>query len=128
MRTIATVVAVLVIGTSGLMLGMSGFEAAWGAEPPQTDAAADEVEKGAGNVGPNEKPVTGPVTSGDSSIVGIIVDGITSLIKLAGAVIVLPATLMNLGFPAWFAIPIGSLAELIAGIGLIQFASKRDWK
>lgn len=127
MRTIAPVLLVLVIGTSGMMLGMSGFTDAWGSEPPQTDAAAEEVESGAGSVGPDDEPVSGPVTSGESNIVGLIVDGLSTLVGIAGAVLVLPVTLMNLGFPAWFAIPVGSVAEGIVGIGIIEFATQREW-
>ena len=127
MRTITPVLLVLAIGTAGMMLGMSGFTAAWGAPAPQTDAAADAVNGSAGSVGPNEGPVSGPVSTGDSSIVGLIVSGLSSLVDIAGAVVLLPLTLMNLGFPAWFSVPLGLLAQAIVGIGLVEFATNREW-
>lgn len=127
MRTIVPVLIVLAIGTSGAMLGMSGFADDWGAEPPQTDAASSQVNQSAKNVSPNNGPVEGPVSSGESNIVGLIASGLGSLVDIAGAVIVLPVTLMNLGFPAWFAIPIGSIAEVIVGIGVFEFATNREW-
>lgn len=126
MRTIAPVLIVLALGVAGMMTGMSGFSAAWGAEPPQTDAAASAVNDSAG-VGPNQGPVSGPVSTGDSSIVGLIVSGLTSLVDIGGAVVLLPVTLMTLGFPAWFAVPLGLLAQAIVGIGLIEFATNREW-
>ena len=127
MRTIAAVMVVLAVGTSGAMLGMSGFADVWGAEPPQTSAAQEELENQSGVLNPNEGPIEGPVSSSESSIVGLITSGIGSITDLAGAVILLPITLMNLGFPAWFAIPLGTLAEVIVGIGLIEWATQREW-
>lgn len=127
MRTIVPVLLVLAIGTAGAMIGASGFADMWGAPPPQTDAAVEQLEEGSSQVGPNSGPVSGPVSTGDSSIVGLIVNGLTSVVDIAGAVILLPLTLMNLGFPAWFAVPIGTLAELLVGIGIIEFATNREW-
>ncbi len=127
MRTIMPVLVVLAIGVAGAMLGMSGFESAWGAEPPSVEPASSQVNESAGSVGVEEGPVEGPVNSGESSIVGIVVDGLQSLTDIAGAVLVLPVTLMNLGFPAWFSIPVGAVAEALVGIGIIEFATNRVW-
>jgi hypothetical protein len=128
MRTIAALLLVLALGTSGAMLEASGFSDAWGAEPPKTSGAQEAVEDQADAVSPDQGPVVGPVNSDDNSIIGLVVDGLDSLVDLAGAVVLLPITLMNLGFPAWFAIPIGTLTNVIAGIGIIQWATQRQWK
>jgi len=127
MRTLVPVLVVLCIGTSGAMLGMSGFADSWGADPPSVESASSQVNGSAENVSPNEGPVEGPVSSGDSSIVGLIANGLGSLVDIAGAVIVLPLTLVNLGFPKWFAIPIGTVAEVIVGVGVFEFATNREW-
>ena len=127
MRTTTPVLVVLAIGVAGLMIGGSGFTDVWGAKPPQVDSASSQVNASSANVSPNSGPVSGPVSTGDSSIVGLIVNGLGSLVDIAGAVAVLPLTLMNLGFPAWFAVPIGIIGELIVGIGLVEFATNRDW-
>jgi len=121
---------VMSLGLAGMMLGASGFEAAWGAPAPKTDAAQEEIEKANESAGVKgtEGPVSGPVSSSDSSIVGLITDGLRGLVNIAGAVIVLPRTLVNLGFPGWFAWPIGTFASALAGIGIIQFATNRVWK
>lgn len=126
MRTIAPVLLVLCIGVSGAMIGASGFEDAWGTPAPSTAGAQEELENST-SVNPNEKPIEGPVSSGESNIVGLIADGLKSLAGIAAAVAVLPVTLINLGFPGWFAVPIGSLVYMIAGVGIIQFATNRRW-
>lgn len=127
MRTIAPVMIVLALGVSGAMIGASGFSDAWGAPTPDTSGAQDQVDKSGSNLTPQQGPVEGPVSSGESSVVGLISDGLKQLVLVAGAVALLPITLMRLGFPGWFALPIGSIAYTIVGIGLIQFATNRRW-
>jgi len=127
MRTIAAVLVVFSIGVSVAILQGAGFAAAWGAQSPQAPAAQEQLNESAGEVNPNNQPVEGPVSSGESSLTGIVVDGITGLVNVAGAVVTLPSTLASLGFPVWFAAPFGSLAVIIGGIGVVQFATGRDW-
>ena len=127
MRTLAPIMIVLCIGVAGSMIGMSGFADAWGSPDVETTAAEEELEENAESVNPETGSAEGPVSSGESSIVGIVVDGSRSLVNIAAATVLLPATLMNLGFPAWFALPIGSIAYLVAGVGVIEFATNRDW-
>jgi len=128
MRTIYPVLVVLALGVSGAMIGGSGFSDVWGAPTPETDVAQEQVEKNSEKLNPNENsPVEGPVSSDDSSIVGIIVDSLSSIVDLAAATAVLPVTLQNLGFPLWFAAPIGSVVYIFTGIGVIQFATNRRW-
>lgn len=129
MRTTAPILIVLCIGVGGGMIGMSGFADAWGAPQPETTGAQEQLEDTSESVNPAgpEGSASGPVSSGESSIVGLVVDGATSIVGIAASVALLPVTLMNLGFPAWFALPLGSLAYLIAGIGVIEFATNREW-
>jgi len=127
MRTIAPLFAVLAIAVAGGMLGASGFADAWGADPPQTTAAQDDLNSSASDLAPSNKPVSGPVSAADSSVVGLIASGLGGIVDAAGAVALLPVTLTNLGFPAWFAYPLGLLAQLITGIGIVEFATNREW-
>lgn len=119
---------VLCIAVSGSMLGMSGFYDAWGAPAPQTDAAQDRLNDSAADVNPSGGAVSGPVSSSEGEIVGLIVNGLTSLTDAAGAVVLLPITLINLGFPVWFAMPVGGLATFLAGVGIIQWVTNRVWR
>jgi len=127
MRTIAPVMVVFSLGVALLMVNMAGFGAVWGTETPQSQVAQDELNDASSGANPNNESIQGPVSSGESSLTGVIVDGFTSIIDFASAVVALPTTLMGLGFPAWFAQPVGRLAQLIAGIGGIQFATGRVW-
>jgi hypothetical protein len=127
MRTTAPVLLVFAVAVAGSMLALSGFGAAWGADPPQTDAAQSQLDESADQANPNNTPVSGPVSSGESEIIGLIASGLGSIVDFAAAVALLPLTLINLGVPAWFAYPIGSIAYLLAGIGVIEFATNREW-
>lgn len=127
MRTIAPMMAVLALAVAGMMLGMSGFSAAWGAPAPQTDRAQAELNNSSADLAPESGPVSGPVSAADSSIVGLISSGLTGAVEVGGAVALLPVTLINLGFPAWFSIPLGLVAYIITGLGIIEFATNREW-
>jgi hypothetical protein len=118
---------VLVIGVAAAMVTASGFAAVWGAPPPQIDKASDRVESNASDLSPNEGPVSGPVSSSESEIVGLITSGLGTLVDLAGAVVLFPRTLMQLGVPAWAAVPLGFFAEILVGVSLIEFATNREW-
>jgi len=129
MRTIVSLAAILSLAVAGAILGGSGFAAAWGAEPPTTAAAAqDRLDESSSNVQPSNNPIDGPVSSADDSIIGLIGSGLGSVTAIAGMVALLPVVLVDLGFPAYFAFPIGALAQLLAGIGIIQFGINRRWR
>lgn len=121
------VLVVLTIGVAAAMVTASGFAAVWGAPPPQVDKASDQVDESAGNLNPNSGPVAGPVSSSESDVVGLITSGLGAMTDLAGAVVLFPITLMQLGMPAWAAVPLGSVAEILVGVSLIEFATNREW-
>lgn len=138
MNTKAPVLMVLVLAASGAMLSGSGFADAWGAEAPSTSEAqkaldrsqeVDAVSNTSAGDKENESGIKGPVGGGgeSGSVLGLILSSAGALATMIGAIVVFPITLMNLGFPAWFAVPIGALAEVIVGIGLMQFTSGREW-
>lgn len=127
MRTTAPMMAVLALAVAGMMLGLSGFSGAWGADPPQTSKAQDELNQSAADLKPQEGPVSGPVSAADSSIVGLLSSGLSGAVEVAGAVVLLPVTLINLGFPAWFSVPLGLVAYILTGIGIVEFATNREW-
>jgi hypothetical protein len=132
MRGTVPVLIVLCIGVAGLMLGGAGFHDAWGAPSPQTGGAQGELNKSASDLQPANRPdndslISGPVSSADSSIVGLIASGLGSIVNAAGSVVFLPVTLVNLGFPTWFAYPLGSIAYIVVGISVIEFATNREW-
>mgnify|MGYP006914305212 CR=1 FL=1 len=60
-------------------------------------------------------------TDNEPTLVGVAISGGQFLTSLVGAVALLPVTLTRLGFPSYFAIPVGGIAQIIAFIGLVQF-------
>lgn len=60
-------------------------------------------------------------TDNEPTLVGVAIAGGQFLTSLVGAVALLPVTLMRLGFPNYFAVPVGGIAQVIGFIGLVQF-------
>lgn len=73
---------------------------------------------------------SGSVESSDdeSSIVGLIISGSHAIADIAAFVVLLPLELRNLGFPRWFAYPIGLAVQILGGVGIIQFATNRPFR
>lgn len=57
----------------------------------------------------------------EPTLVGVAISGGQFVAQLVAMVTIFPYTLIRLGFPAYFAVPIGSVAQIIVFIGLIQF-------
>lgn len=128
MNTKSVLGVVLAFGVAFALLAGSGIGAAvFGETPGDAETArtledisddasvdADDAEGGSGLsadvVGDNEP-----------TLVGVAISGGQFLTSLVGAVALLPITLMRLGFPSYFAVPVGGVAQVIAFIGLIQF-------
>jgi hypothetical protein len=62
----------------------------------------------------------------EPTVVGVAISGGQFVVQLVGAVALLPVTLMRLGFPNYFAVPVGGVAQVIAVVGLFQFVSGRE--
>lgn len=124
-NTTYPVMIVMALGVAGMMWGMSGFGAMY-------DSGADDLESAdALNQSAEDSSVTGfgadagPNQGGN--IIGLIFAGLDRLVDIAGLVLLLPMELHNIGFPLWFAVPIGVLCQTIVGIGIFEFASQREW-
>ena len=63
----------------------------------------------------------------EPTLVGVAISGGQFAASLVGAVALLPVTLMRLGFPSYFAVPVGGVAQIIAFIGLIQFVRGTEY-
>ncbi|RLM53194.1 hypothetical protein DVK02_14995 [Halobellus sp. Atlit-31R] len=64
----------------------------------------------------------------ESNIVSFVLNGGSAVMSLATFVLDFPAVLQSFGAPAWFADPLGHLAQLLASIGVIQFITNRVYK
>jgi hypothetical protein len=66
--------------------------------------------------------------AGDGDIIGLIIDSGQAVARIAGMVVLLPLELQDLGFPSWFAVPLGLSVQTIVGVGVFQFISGRQWR
>lgn len=127
MRTNYAWFLVLAIGISALMWNLSGVDEALTGPGP-----ADELESGGEleDRAPGTPNVNGSASSadGEGDIVGFIISGGQAIAGFVGVVVLLPLELERLGFPYWFAYPIGIGTQFIASIGLIQFVTNRILK
>lgn len=127
MRTLPVVYLVIAIGVAALMWNLSGVDDALSGPSPADDLeSGDELEAQR----PGQPDVNGSADSsdGEGDIVGLVISGAQDIGGIGGLVMLLPDELMALGFPSWFAVPIGLLAEFIATIGLVQFVTNRVWR
>jgi len=126
MRSKSVLGVVLAFGVAFSLLAGSGIGAAIFGENPEeaetvgtleditSDAEVDEDKEGGGlsaDVAGDNEP----------TLVGVAISGGQFAAQLVGAVALLPLTLTRLGFPYYFSVAVGGLAQIVAFIGLIQF-------
>lgn len=132
MRTKTIIGLLLCFGVAFALLSGSGVatsvfgESAAGAETTKTvgQVADNSSVDGSGNESGIRADVTG---DNEPTVTGVALAGGQFAVRLVGAVALLPVTLMRLGFPAYFAVPIGGVAQILAFIGLIQFITGREY-
>jgi hypothetical protein len=126
MRSKTVLGVVLAFGVTFALLSGSGIGAAIFGESPGdagTSRTLDEVSSDADvDADGNESGLSADV-AGDSepTLVGVAISGGQFAGELVASVALLPMTLMRLGFPAYFAVPVGGVAQIVAFIGLVQF-------
>jgi len=128
MRSTWAVALTLSIGVASLMFGLSGYGGAVAKDP--TDGlgpVGSSVQDQASNSSV-ESGVDGAAGNTDQPLITFILNGGGALLSIAQSVVLLPVALMNLGFPAWFAVPIGSLVSIIVGVGITQFIAGRVYR
>jgi len=127
MRTSPVLGLVLALGFSFALIAGAGIgPAEFGENPEDSEAKktlediGDEADVGEGegggggvsaDVGGDNEPTT----------VGFAISGGQFIIQAVGAIALLPITLTRLGFPAYFALPAGGLAQFIGTIGIYKF-------
>lgn len=131
MRAQSVLGVVLAFGLAFALLSGSGIGADVFGESPgdaETTRTIDEVSEEASVDEDSEGGGLGADVSGDNepTVTGVALSGGQFLAELVGAVALLPVTLTRLGFPSYFAVPVGGIAQIIAFIGLIQFVTGRE--
>lgn len=127
MRTQFPVAVMLAFAVMFAMFAGSGFNTIVRGDAQGGDQLADELGEQANDsaVANNESVSGSRAASDEGSLVGVIIGAGQSLMQIVGMVALLPLTLQNLGFPTWFATPVGSIVYVVAGIGILQFITGR---
>jgi len=125
MRTTFPLAVVLCLGVALLLFSGSGFNAiVSGSQSPGPlgDALGQQADQSPvqdGNISVSRS------ASDEGSVAGLILGGSQSAFQALNLLAFFPQTLQRLGFPTWFALPIGSLVYVVVGIGIAQFVSGR---
>lgn len=123
MKTTYPLFVVLAMAIAAVMLGMSGFTSGIG----QENKVSGELTKDFNNTASNTIVANedlGPLT-GVSAIFGLIVTALGQIFTIVVMVLLLPIQLEKMGFPPFFAYPVGLTAQIFLSIGVLQFASGR---
>jgi len=131
MRSKSVLGVVLAFGVVFSLIAGSGIGAAVFGEDPsgaETSRTLDEISNES-SVDPDDGDGLSADLSGDNepTLVGVAISGGAFAANLVASVALLPVTLMRLGFPAYFAVPVGGVAQIIAFIGLIQFVRGTEY-
>jgi hypothetical protein len=128
MRTTFPLAVVLCLAVALIMFSGSGFNALVdGSQSPGPvgDALAEKADSSpakSGNVSVSRS------ASDEGSIAGLILGGTKTIFSTFALLAFLPSTLQRLGFPLWFATPVGSLVYIVVGVGIAQFVSGRIYQ
>jgi hypothetical protein len=132
MRSKSVLGVVLAFGIAFSLLAGSGMGAAIFGESPGDAETSRTIGDLSSNASVDEDSEGGGLSAdvaGDNepTLVGVAISGGSFAAKLVGAVALLPVTLMRLGFPAYFAVPVGGVAQVIGFIGLVQFVRGTEY-
>jgi len=127
MRTTLPLAIMLSLAVMFAFFAGSGFNGIVRGDAQGGGQAADELEQQADNssVAEDEAVSGSRAASDEGSLVGVIIGAGQSVMRIMGMIALLPLTLRNLGFPAWFSAPVGSLVYVVAGVGILQFITGR---
>lgn len=133
MRTTYPMLFIMALGVAGLMFSMSGYSDQIGTDPTAGLGAPAELEQQAKNSSLGDQDddnqqdgFEGSAGSADDGeIVGFIISGGQAVADIMGMLVMLPWELNDMGFPWWFAWPIGLVTQIVGSIGIIQFATNR---
>lgn len=131
-RTLYPILVVAALGTASLIWGLSGFGAVFMDDDPVNageNAASDLEGEADDSVASDEGDFNASARSGtEDNIVGVILSGIQGIVGFVTMAALLPVELRRIGFPYYFAYPVGILIQAIVGIGFIQFATGRNYR
>jgi hypothetical protein len=127
MRTTFPLAVMLALALTFAMFSGSGFNDIVRGDNSGVGEASEELDSQANDsaVSEDEDVEGSRAASDEGSLVGVIIGAGQSVMQLFTMVALMPLTLRNLGFPAWFATPVGSLVYVVSGVGILQFITGR---
>jgi hypothetical protein len=131
MRTIPIVAFVLALGVAFAIISGSGIGASIFGVKEQDAGTQDALNDSTNETQLEEDDggITGSVLGdNEPTIVGLVLSAGSAVVSVATAVVLLPLVLSNLGFPVYFAAPVGLFAQIVVGIGVFQFVTGRTWE
>lgn len=114
-------VVALALAMASAMLWGSGFADAVGANQNNDElrsAADDAADKSAAERG----------APGGGSIFGLVIFAARQLFNFVTLPLLLPVRLTQIGFPQWFAYPVGIGTQVVLSISIIQFLAGRVFR
>ena len=131
MRAKSVLGVALAFGVAFALVSGSGIGAAVfgeAADNAETTRTLDEISNNSDVDPDSEGDGFSADVTGDQepTIVGAAISGGQFVVQLVSAVALLPVTLTRLGFPAYFAFPLGGVAQIVAFVGLAQFVTGRE--
>lgn len=132
MNSKSVIGVVLAFGVAfGLLAGSGVGAAVFDASPgdAETTRTLEDISSDASVDADSEDGGLSTDVSGDNepTLVGVAISGGGFAAQLVGAVALLPVTFIRLGFPEYFAVPVGGVLQVIAFIGLIQFVRGTEY-
>lgn len=125
MRAAFALALALSMAMAGLFMAGSGFNAAVGQDGSTPTISGSLEDRG------NSSSVdfsSSARSEDDGSIAGFIISGTSEVVSMFGMVLLMPLTLRQLGFPQWFAYPIGLGFYVLVTLGIAQFAAGRIFR
>jgi hypothetical protein len=126
MRAMFAVAIALSMAMGGIFMYGSGFSAAVG-QDDRAPTISDTLEERA-SANDSVSFESSARSQDDGSIAGFIISGTSELVRIVSMVALLPVTLRDLGFPQWFAYPIGLGFYILVTMGIAQFAGGRIFR
>ena len=130
MRAKSMIGVVLCFGVAFSLLAGSGIGAAVFDESPDDETTVDtlgDLGEDAGLEEDSESFSADVAGDNEPTLTGLTLSAGQFAAQLAVSVALLPLTLVRLGFPTWFAFPVGSVAVIISFIGMAQFILGREF-
>ncbi|WP_224332873.1 hypothetical protein [Haloprofundus halobius] len=114
MKVTVPMLLAISLAVAGMMMSMSGFNEDLGV------GHSTGLEEDARGLDEDVDSYSADRVSDQGSYLGVTVEGAQAVVDGLKWSLALPVALINVGFPAWFAIPLASPVQFVSYIGVWQ--------